>query len=145
MGAWIMLLVALAIPDRIHALVGLAAAPDYTEDLLWDRLGADQQAALRRDGAIRLPSAYGEPLPFTWQLVEDGRRHLVLRGPIPLTCPVRLFHGTADEDVPWETSRRLVAALAGRDVTLTLVKDGGHRLSEPHELALLGATIASLP
>jgi pimeloyl-ACP methyl ester carboxylesterase len=145
MGAWIMLLVALAIPDRIHALVGLAAAPDFTEDLLWDRLGADQQAALRRDGVIRLPSAYGEPLPFTWRLVEDGRRHFVLRGPIPLTCPVRLLHGTADEDVPWETSWRLVAALAGRDVALTLVKDGGHRLSEPHELALLGATIASLP
>jgi pimeloyl-ACP methyl ester carboxylesterase len=144
MGAWIMLLVALAIPDRIHGLVGVAAAPDFTEDLLWIRLALDQRAALRRDGVIRLPSAYGEPLPFTWRLVEDGRRHLVLRGPIPLACPIRLLHGTADEDVPWETSRRLAAALTGRDVALTLVKDGGHRLSEPHELALLGAAIASL-
>jgi pimeloyl-ACP methyl ester carboxylesterase len=145
MGAWIMVLVALALPaERLHALVGLAAAPDFTEDLLWDRLDADQQTALQRDGVIRLPSAYGEALPFTWRLVEDGRRHLVLRGPIPLHCPARLLHGTADEDVPWETSRRLATALTGRDVTVTLVKDGGHRLSEPHELALLGATIASL-
>ena len=144
MGAWIMLLAALAIPERIHGLVGVAAAPDFTEDLLWRRLAPDQRAALRRDGVIRLPSAYGEPLPFTWRLVEDGRRHLVLRGPIPLTCPVRLLHGTADEDVPWETSRRLATALTGRDVALTLVKDGGHRLSEPHELALLGSAIASL-
>ena len=145
MGAWIMLLAALAIPERIHGLVGVAAAPDFTEDLLWDRLGADQRTALQRDGVIRLPSSYGEPLPFTWRLVEDGRRHLVLRSPIPLPCPVRLLHGTADEDVPWETSRRLAEALRGRDVALTLVKDGGHRLSEPHELALLGATIASVP
>ena len=91
-----------------------------------------------------MPSSYGEPLPFTWRLVEDGRRHLVLRAPIPLPCPVRLLHGTADEDVPWETSGRLAEALAGRDVTLTLVKGGAHRLSEPHELALLAATIASL-
>jgi pimeloyl-ACP methyl ester carboxylesterase len=144
MGAWVMLLAALAIPERIHALVGVAAAPDFTEDLLWRRLAPAQRSALRRDGVIRLPSAYGEPLPFTWRLVEDGRRHLVLRGPIPLTCPVRLLHGTADEDVPWETSQRLAAALAGRDVALTLVKDGGHRLSEPHELALLGTAIASL-
>ena len=144
MGAWIMVLVALAVPERIHALVGLAAAPDFTEDLLWDRLGADERAALERDGVIRLPSSYGEPLPFTWRLVEDGRRHLVLRAPIPLPCPVRLLHGTADEEVPWDTSRRLAEALRGRDVALTLVKDGGHRLSEPHELALLGATIASL-
>ena len=68
----------------------------------------------------------------------------MLREPIPLTCPVRLLHGMADEDVPWETSRRLATALTGRDVALTLVKDGGHRLSEPHELALLGAAIASL-
>jgi pimeloyl-ACP methyl ester carboxylesterase len=145
MGAWIMLLTALAIPDRIQGLVGVAAAPDFTEDLLWARLGADQRIALQRDGVIRQPSTYGEPLPFTWRLVEDGRRHLLLRTPIPLHCPVRLLHGIADEDVPWETSRRLAEALRGRDVALTLVKDGGHRLSEPHELALLGAMIASVP
>ncbi|MCI0548200.1 MAG: alpha/beta hydrolase [Candidatus Rokubacteria bacterium] len=144
MGAWVMLLAARAVPERVHALVGIAAAPDFTEDLLWAHLGEDQRAALRRDGVIHLPSSYGEPLPFTWRLVEDGRRHLVLRAPIPLPCPARLLHGTADEDVPWETSRRLAEALAGHDVALTLVKDGGHRLSEPHELALLGATLASL-
>jgi pimeloyl-ACP methyl ester carboxylesterase len=144
MGAWIMLLAALAMRERVHALVGVAAAPDFTEDLLWARMSETERARLRRDGAIRPPSSYGEPLPYTWRLVEDGRRHLVLRAPIPLACPVRLLHGTADEDVPWETSRRLAEALAGRDVALILVKGGGHRLSEPHELALLGATVASL-
>jgi pimeloyl-ACP methyl ester carboxylesterase len=144
MGAWIMLLAALAIPERIHALVGVAAAPDFTEDLLWNRLGAEDRATLRRDGVVRAPSSYGEPLPFTWRLVEDGRRHLVLRAPIALRCPVRLLHGLADEDVPWDTSRRLAEALGSPDVTLTLVKDGGHRLSELRELALLGAAVASL-
>ena len=144
MGAWIMLLAALTIPERIHALVGVAAAPDFTEDLLWDRLGADERATLQRDGVIHPPSSYGEPLPFTWRLVEDGRRHLVLRAPIALPRPVRLLHGAVDEDVPWETSRRLAEALTSRDVALTLVKGGGHRLSEPHELALLGAAVASL-
>jgi pimeloyl-ACP methyl ester carboxylesterase len=144
MGAWIMLLAALAAPERVHALVGVAAAPDFTEDLLWTRLGEDQRAALRRDGVIRLPSSYGEPLPFTWRLVEEGRRHLVLRTPLDLPGPVRLLHGTRDLDVPWETSWRLAEAIRGRDVTLTLVKDGAHRLSEPHELSLLGAAVASL-
>ena len=96
MGAWIMLLAALAMPERIQALVGVAAAPDFTEDLLWARLGEEQRARLRGDGVIRLPSGYGEPLPFTWRLVEEGRRHLLLRAPIPLSCPVRLLHGTAD-------------------------------------------------
>ena len=144
MGAWVMLLAALAVPERVHALVGVAAAPDFTEDLLWARLGAAQRAALREDGVIHLPSSYGEPLPFTWRLVEDGRHHLVLRTPLDLPGPVRLLHGTGDLDVPWETSLRLAEAIRGRNVTLTLVKNGEHRLSEPHELSLLGAAIASL-
>jgi pimeloyl-ACP methyl ester carboxylesterase len=144
MGAWIMVLAALAAPERIHALVGIAAAPDFTEDLLWARLDDGQRAALQRDGVLRLPSAHGEPMPFSWRLVEDGRHHLVLRAPLALPGPVRLIHGTRDLDVPWKTSRRLVEAIRGHDVALTLVKDGEHRLSEPHELALLGATLASL-
>ena len=144
MGAWVMVLAALAIPERIHALVGIAAAPDFTEDLFWTRLDDRQRAVLREDGVIRFPSSYGEPLAFTWRLVEDGRRHLVLRSPLALACPVRLLHGSRDLDVPWETSWRLAEAIRGPDVTLTLVKDGGHRLSEPHELALLGGTVASL-
>jgi pimeloyl-ACP methyl ester carboxylesterase len=144
MGAWVMLLTALAVPERVRALVGLASAPDFTEDLLWARLDDEQRATLRRDGVLRLPSSYGEPLPFSWALVEDGRRHLLLRSPFDVPGPVRLLHGTADTDVPWGTSMRLAEAIRGRDVTVTLVKDGGHRLSEPHELSLLGTTIASL-
>ena len=144
MGAWVMLLAALAAPERVHALVGIASAPDFTEDLLWARLDDERRAALRRDGVIHLASGYGEPLPFTWRLVEDGRHHLVLRAPLPLPCSVRLLHGTRDLDVPWETSMRLADAIQSRDVTLTLVKDGAHRLSEPHELSLLGGAVASL-
>jgi pimeloyl-ACP methyl ester carboxylesterase len=144
MGAWVMVLAALAIPDRIHALVGIAAAPDFTEDLLWARLDDGQRAALRRDGVLHLPSSYGEPLAFTWRLVEDGRHHLVLRAPVALPVPVRLLHGTQDLDVPWETSRRLAEAIRSPDVTLTLVKDADHRLSEPRDLSRLGAVIASL-
>jgi pimeloyl-ACP methyl ester carboxylesterase len=144
MGAWIMVLAALAAPERVHALVGIAAAPDFTEDLLWARLDDERRAALQRDGVIHVASGYGEPLPFTWRLVEDGRHHLVLRAPLSLPYPVRLLHGTQDLDVPWETSMRLADAIQGRDVTLTLVKDGAHRLSEPHELALLGGAVASL-
>jgi pimeloyl-ACP methyl ester carboxylesterase len=145
MGAWLMLLTALGLPGRVHALVGVAAAPDFTEDLLWAPLPPAQREALRRDGVLFQPSRYGAaPLPVTWALVEEGRRHLLLRAPIPLDCPVRLLHGTADPEVPWETSWRLAEALRSRDVTLTLVKGGEHRLSEPRELALLGAAVGSV-
>jgi pimeloyl-ACP methyl ester carboxylesterase len=145
MGGWIMLLAALAVPERVRALVGMAAAPDFTEDLAWARFSPAERDRLEREGVLRRPSEYrDEPLPFTWKLIEDGRRHVVLRAPIPLTCPVRLLHGLEDTDVPWKTSLRLARALASRDVVLTLLKGGGHRLSEPHELGLLGATLAGL-
>ncbi len=138
MGGWIMLLVALARPQRVAGLVGIAAAPDFTEELMWDRYPPDVRAVLERDGVYREPSEYGdEPYTITRALIEDGRRHLLLGGPIALDCPVRLIHGMEDRDVPWEISLRLSQALASDDVELTLVKAGDHRLSEPHDLERL--------
>ena len=138
MGGWLMLLAALARPERIAALVGIAAAPDFTEELMWTLFDDAARETLARDGVLRVPSDYGdEPYPITMALIEQARDHLLLGGPIPLTCPVRLIHGMKDESVPWETAPRLLACLESADVELTLVKDGDHRLSEPHDLARL--------
>jgi len=135
MGGWIMTLVALARPARIAGLVGVAAAPDFTEDLLWPQTTDAQKAALERDGVYELPSDYGErPYPITKALIEDGRRHLVLRGEIAIHCPIALVHGMKDAEVPFETSIKLARRLASNDVTVTLVKDGDHRMSEPAHL-----------
>ena len=145
MGSWIMLLVALTRPDRIAALVGIAAAPDFTEDLIWARATPAQRRALERVGYVENSSAYSEqPYRITRRLIEEGRNHLLLHKPIPLACPVRLIHGLADPDVPWQTSLRLAEALESTDVEVTLVKGGGHRLSEPPDLARLQRVIAAL-
>lgn len=145
MGGWIMLLVALARPERIAGLVGIAAAPDFTEDLIWARATAEQRAALQSVGHVDNPSAYSEePYRITRRLIEEGRSHLLLSRPIALTCPVRLIHGLADPDVPWQTSLRLAEALESADVEVTLVKGGGHRLSEPADLARLERVIEDL-
>jgi pimeloyl-ACP methyl ester carboxylesterase len=142
MGGWIMLLAALARPGRVHALVGIAAAPDFTEDLMWDRIDDRVKAALLEDGIYSEPSEYGEePYPITLRLIEEGRDHLLLRAPVPLHCPVRLIHGLEDPDVPWETSMRLSRFLESPDVALTLVKDAAHRLSEPRDIARLIAAV----
>lgn len=145
LGGWIMVLVARRIPTRVQALVGIAAAPDFTEDLIWQGLTPEQRKTLETEGVLYQPSEYEEePLPFTLRLIEEAREHLVLTAPIDLDCAVRLIHGTEDHDVPWQTSQRLMSALRSRDVLLTLVKDGDHRLSDPAALRLLADTVAAV-
>src|SRR5204863_7367972 len=130
MGGWIMLLAALARPERIAALIGIAGAPDFTEELLRPRLTPAQHEEIMERGAVVLSSDY-DPAGYlyTRALIEDGSRHLLLRAPIGLDVPVRLLHGLADASVPWQLSLRLAERLASRDVAVTLVKDGDHRLS----------------
>jgi len=145
LGGWIMLLVALARPERVKALVGIAAAPDATEDLMWAELSETARETMMRDGLVRQPSQYSsEDYVLTRQLIEEGRRHLVLRAPIAIDCPVRLLHGMRDPDVPWRTSLTLAERLTGADVRVTLVKEGDHRLSNEADLGLLTQTIETL-
>jgi pimeloyl-ACP methyl ester carboxylesterase len=145
MGGWVMLLTALARPDRIHGLIGLAAAPDFTEELVWNAYMPEEQAKLMREGKIVEPSPYSErPYVFTRALIEDGRRHLLLNGPIAIEAPVRLIHGMKDRDVPYTTALRLAEHLVSNDVTVTLIKNADHRLSRDEDLAGIADTVAAL-
>lgn len=145
MGCWIAFLAALARPDRVAGLVGIAGAPDFTEDLVWARLDADQRRQLKERGELVYDSAYEDnPVPFTYQLIEEGRAHLIMRAPIELSCPVRLLHGMADPDVPYQTSLRLAERLKNTDVTVELIEDGDHRLSRDSDLARMLAIVDAL-
>jgi pimeloyl-ACP methyl ester carboxylesterase len=141
MGGWLMLLVAMEIPERVAALVGLAAAPDFT---YWGRSDEDK-AQLTAGEVVWEPNAYGpEPTPTYPGFWTDGQASLVLDAPIALDCPVRLIHGQEDPDVPWAVSLRLAAALRSADVQVHLIKDGDHRLSRPADIALLLRALDSL-
>ncbi len=140
MGGWIMLLAALARPGRVAALVGIAAAPDFTD---WGFDDA-QQAMLVADGRIIESSPYGPPMVTTQRFWESGQRNLLLDAEIALEVPVRLLQGQHDADVPWQQALVLAGALRSADVQVTLIKDGEHRLSRPQDIALLISTIESL-
>jgi pimeloyl-ACP methyl ester carboxylesterase len=143
MGGWVATLAARALaraggPLEVAGLITIAAAPDFTEDLLPGRLGPEAMACIERQGYFEAPSAYSDdPYVITKALLDDGRNHLVLREPLALDMPVRLLHGTADADVPWTRSQKLMAALTSEDVELILVKNGDHRLSAPRDMARL--------
>lgn len=146
MGGWLMLLVALALVrrdglGRVAGLVGIAAAPDFTD---WG-FTAEQKAIILAEGALVEDTPYGDqPYVTTRALWQSGEANRLLDGEIPLTCPVRLLHGEEDGDVPSAISLRLSAALASADVQVTLIKGGDHRLSRDGDIALLIDTVARL-
>ncbi len=145
MGGWIALLAALARPDRIAGLVGIAAAPDFTQSM-WQGFDAEARRQVEQEGRYAMPSEYDseEPYIITRKLIEDGRNHFLLAGPIAIRCPVRLLQGMEDTAVPWETALRIAERLESQDVEITLVKGGDHRLSGPADLDRLFGTIDAL-
>jgi pimeloyl-ACP methyl ester carboxylesterase len=137
MGGWLALHLALRRPERVQALIGIAAAPDFTE---WG-FSADARAMLRADGEQRISEEDFRPTRAFW---ESGQRMRILEAEIAVDCPVRLIHGDQDKDVPATVALRLLARLRSDDVQLKLIKGGGHRLSERHEIEAILRSIAEL-
>ena len=138
LGGWLMTLVARERPSRIVGIIGIAAAPDFTDELIWDVLTPEQQAEMKTTGRIALPNPYApEDVIYTYKLIEDGRQNFVLEGSIPVNGPVRLLHGMKDEEVPHTSSEKLAGVFASPDIEVILDQDAGHRFSEPDQIELI--------
>ncbi len=153
MGGWMALLLAQALARdpalsqnaKLAGLVLIAPAPDFTEELMWKNFPEEVRREIETAGKWDRPSAYGDdPYPITKVLIEDGRRHLMMGRPIEVKCPVRILQGVLDPDVPWQHAMKLVSCLAQDDVTITLIKDGDHRLSRPEDIERLLKTVDEL-
>ncbi|MFN4141931.1 MAG: alpha/beta hydrolase [Aestuariivirga sp.] len=151
MGGWLALLLCRdlrrrepAAFRRIAGLVLLAPAADMTADLMWDVFPDAVRRELADKGVFMRPSEYGEPYAITSRLIADGKAHLLLKEGIDLDCPVRILQGDRDPDVPPAHAAKVFGAIRGSDVTLTLVKNGDHRLSTPGNLALLRESVLRL-
>jgi pimeloyl-ACP methyl ester carboxylesterase len=141
MGGWIALLLACELGPRVRALVGIAAAPDFTQ---WG-FSDTQKAEIKAAGRLIEETPYGDdPYVTTLGFWESGQANLLLDRPMPIGCPVRLLQGQQDPDVPWQTALRIAEQVGSADVQTLLVKDGDHRLSRPEDIALLKAIVAAL-
>ncbi len=145
MGGWIAALIALRRPARVAGAVFIAPAPDFTEALLWDQLTGPERDQILTQGRLVEHSPYSpEPSIITRALIEDGRGHLILGGPIAITAPVRIVQGMADPDVPWRHAVAFAERLEAKDLDVTLIKAGDHRLSKPQELAAIDNAIGAV-
>src|SRR5215831_1543693 len=140
MGGWLALLLARALCERKHTvpivgMVLIAPAVDFTEELMWQQFSDAIKREIEKKGVWMRPSRYDEePYPITRDLIEDGRKHLLLGGLIETRCPVHILQGVQDPDVPWRHAVELVSRFSRDDVVLTLIKDGDHRLSRPDDI-----------
>jgi len=153
MGGWLALLLAREVKRRaagsgsslgsVAGLVLIAPEVDFTEELMWKKFSPEVQRQIETEGSWQRPSQYSEaPYAITRELIEEGRKHLLLDGLIETGCPVRILQGVKDPDVPWQHAVELSSRLARDDVVLTLVKDGDHRLSRPEDIERLIAAVA---
>ncbi|GAA6179141.1 alpha/beta hydrolase [Shimia sp. NS0008-38b] len=137
MGGWQALLLAKTMPDRIHGMVTIAAAPDFTEDSYWANFSDTQRAQLENEGQVSLPSDYMEPYIVTKRMIEDGRDQLVLRSALSLPFPTRFLQGTEDQAVNSEVAYRVLEHAEGDDIQLLTVKGKDHRFSDTTCLKLI--------
>lgn len=144
LGGWISILVALEREDRIFGVVGVAPAPDFTENLIWKKLSQEDKDKLEKDGVIYQDSDYGDPYPITIKLIEDGRNHLLLEDKIIMDCPVRFLHGMKDKDVPFNISVQLSELITSDNLCVNLVPNGEHSMSSNDNIELLCGTIEDM-
>ena len=145
MGGWIALLLAKHKPDRVHSLIGIAAAPDFTEDYMWNSFDDKQRQKIMEEGFIYQESEYSEePYKISKNLITHSRKHLILREKLIFSCPVRLLQGTDDNDVPVEVATRLLDHLESPDAKLEVVKGADHSFSTESCLELISLQINQL-
>ncbi len=135
MGAWIMLMLVKQIPEKISAIIGLAPAPDFPRNLIWDKMNMDEKRKLIKNKKITIKYDDGSKNDFSYTLIKDSFKNLTLSKSIYFDGPVYLYHGMADNAVPYDLSIKILENFKGTsDIKLLLEKGAGHRLSEAHQL-----------
>ena len=145
LGGWVMLNLAKALSSKIAGLIGIAAAPDFTETLIWNDLDDAQRQKMQDEGQIALPNPYAdEDVIYPYHLITDGRNHLLLNDELAISCPIILHQGMEDHEVPWQTAIDIANAVTSEDVTINLIKKAGHRFSSEDEIKAIVASVDRL-
>lgn len=147
MGGWIGLLATEARPERVMGLIGIAAAPDFSDTIWEERMSKKEREECLKEGKINLPPALDEKMrSLTHHFFEDGRKNSLFRrnSPLRIAAPVTLLQGKQDADVPWRTAEKILGLLPRKNGNAVYIEGGDHRLSRPEDLEKLGAAVAQM-
>ena len=144
MGAWIGILLIKYFYKRIKGVIGIAAAPDFTKELIWKKLNIVEKNKIKKDKIYKLKSSYNNFYPITKKFIFDAKKLLVLNKKIKCNFPVELLHGLKDSSVPWFYSIRLIKTLISKKLNLTIINDGDHSLSRAKDLKKLDLAIKNI-
>ena len=144
MGAWIGILLIKYFYKRIKGLIGIAAAPDFTRELIWKKLNTVEKNEIRKNKIYKLKSSYNNFYPITKKFIFDGKKILVLNKKIKCNFPIKLLHGVEDSSVSWVYSIKLIKTLISKKLSLTFIDDGDHSLSRAQDLKKLDLAIKDI-
>ena len=144
MGAWIGVILIKYFYKRIKGYVGIASAPDFTEELIWKKLNIFKKNNIKKNKIYKLRSNHNNFYPITKKFIVDGKKNLILNKKIKCNFPVELLHGINDSSVPWFYSLKLLKTLISKKINLTIINDGDHSLSRTQDLKKLDLAIKNI-
>ena len=144
MGAWIGTILIKYFHKKIKGFIGIASAPDFTEELIWKNLNIFEKNKIKNGKIYKLKSSHNNFYPITKKFIFDGKKNLVLNKKIKCNFPVELLHGADDSSVSWLYSIKLIKTLITKKLNLTIINDGDHSLSRPQDLKKLDLAIKNI-
>ncbi len=144
LGGWIALILLKKFKNNILGVVGIGAAPDFTNDII-KNLSAIQKKRYTDKGYIRIKSDYGEkPYKFTKKFIEDSKKNFILLKNLEINTKIALLYGLQDTAVKLETQISLLKILKTKNAKLTILNNSDHRMSSSLDLNLLEQTIKNM-
>ena len=136
MGAWISLKQFEIFKNRIIGFLGIGAAPEFLEHIMWKKFSKKMKKEIIKKGIYNLKHGDYE-YPITYQLIRDGRKNKVLNKKINLKIKVTMVHGEKDEAVPVSYSRKVLRLFPNAKKKINVIKNGNHSLSNKRGLKII--------
>ena len=128
MGAWISLNLFRDFKKQIKGLVGIGAAPEFVNRIMWKKFNKKIKQEILKKGICNVKHG-GYEYPITLQFIKDGLKNKILSKKNSMNTNVIMIHGEKDEVVPVSFSRKVLSLFPNAQKKLVIIRNGDHSLS----------------